>query len=118
MSVLQATPFVPGSARGILRRGCEAVSSDSILILTQQELGTLDSRPAGILVMDGAPLSHAMIRLLSLGIPTVLLSCDTASDLEEGEEVVIDGFCGTIVKSPESGLVTRPERKGAGGIIY
>jgi len=116
MSVLQATPFVPGSARGILRRGCEAVSSDSILILTQQELGTLDSRPAGILVMDGAPLSHAMIRLLTLGIPTILLSGDTASDLEEGKEVVIDGFRGTIIKSPESDIKTAhaPEPPSAG----
>ena len=59
MSVLQVTPYVPGSARGILRRGYDGVSSDSILILTQQELGTFDGRPAGILVMDGAPLSEA-----------------------------------------------------------
>ena len=108
MSVLQVTPFVPGSARGILRRGYDGVSSDSILILTQQELGTFDGRPAGILVMDGAPLSHAMIRLLSLGIPTVLISSDTAGDLEEGKEVVIDGFRGTIIKLPESDLRITP----------
>ena len=116
MIVLQVTPFVPGSARGILRRGCEGVSSDSILILTQQELGTFDSRPAGILVMDGAPLSHAIIRLLTLGIPTVLISSDTASDLEEGKEVVIDGFRGTIIKLPESDLQTThaPEPPPAG----
>ena len=119
MSVLQATPFVPGSARGILRRGCEAVSSDSILVLTQQELGTLDSRPAGILMIDGMPFSHAMIRLLNLGIPTVLVSLDTASELEEGGEVVIDGFYGTISKPPEPGLETRlaPEPATAGEAI-
>ena len=108
MTVLQVTPFVPGSARGILRRCYEAVTFDSILILTQQELGTFDGRPAGILVMDGAPFSHAMIRLLTLGIPTVLISSETASDLEAGMEVVIDGFGGTIIKLPESDLTTTP----------
>jgi phosphoenolpyruvate-protein kinase (PTS system EI component) len=108
MAVLQVTPFVPGSARGILRRGYEAVSSDSILILTQQELGIFDGRPAGILVMDGAPFSHAMIRLLTLGIPTVLISSETASDLEAGQEVVIDGFRGTITKLPEPDLTITP----------
>ena len=119
MPVLQVTPFVPGSARGILRRGYESVSSDSILILTQQELGTLHDRPAGILVMGGAPLSHTMIRLLTLGIPTVLISSDTASDLEEGKEIVIDGFRGTIITLPESDLKTThaPESPPAGKAI-
>ena len=104
--MLQATPFVPGNVRGILRRGCISVSSDSILILTQQELGELDGRPAGIMVIDSAPFSHPMIRLLTLGIPTILISGDTVNKLEEGKEVVIDGFRGTIIKSPEAGLET------------
>ncbi len=108
MSVLQVTPFVPGTARGILRHGCKTVSSDSILLLTQQELGELDGRPAGILVVEGAPLSHPMIHLLTLGIPTVLISSDTANGLEKGKELFIDGFRGTIIKPPESASEAAP----------
>jgi len=106
MFVLQVIPFVPGTASGILRHSYKNASSDSILVLTQQELGQLDVRPAGILILEGAPLSHPMLRLLTLGIPTVLLSGDMDNRLEEGEVVVIDGFRGTITKSPESGLET------------
>jgi phosphoenolpyruvate-protein kinase (PTS system EI component) len=106
--MLQVTPFVPGTARGILHRGCRGASSDSILMLTQQEVSELDIRPAGIMVIDGAPLSHPMIRLLTLGIPTVLLTGDTVNRLEQGEEVVINGFQGTIIESPEAGLETAP----------
>ena len=54
MSELQGIPFVPGVARGILRRG-HAVSPDNILVLTQQELGLSEPRPAGIIVVEGAP---------------------------------------------------------------
>ena len=81
--MLQVKPFVPGTARGILCRGYQGASSDNILMLTQQQLGELDIRPSGIMVIDAAPLSHSMIRLLTLGIPTVLLTRDTANKLEQ-----------------------------------
>ncbi len=108
MIVLQVTPFVPGTASGNLHRGNKGASSDNILLLTQQELSELDVQPVGIVVLDGAPLSHVMIRLLTLGIPAVLISGDTVKKLKEGDNIVIDGFRGTIVKSPESGLETMP----------
>ena len=117
--MLQVKPFVPGTARGILCRGYRAASFDNILMLTQQELAVLDIRPSGIMVIDAAPLSHPMIRLLSLGIPTVLLTSETASKLEPGEEVVIDGFQGTIITSPDAGLeaMPAPEPPQAGAAI-
>lgn len=64
---MQLTPYVPGTARGILRQAYKGESSVTILVLTQQEAGEQDIRPAGILVIDDAPLSHPMIRLLTLG---------------------------------------------------
>ncbi len=96
MFKLQVTPFVPGIARGILCRECK-VTPGSILILTQQELVLFESRPAGIVVVDGAPLSHPMIRLFGLGIPTVVVSKETAKTLEEGKEVLVDGTRGRII---------------------
>jgi phosphoenolpyruvate-protein kinase (PTS system EI component) len=88
-------------------------------MLTQQELGELDIRPAGIMVIDAAPLSHSMIRLLTLGIPTVLLTSNTANKLEQGEELIIDGFQGTVVKSPQARMeaIPAPEPPPAGEAI-
>ena len=100
MAALLAKPYVPGKARGVLHRGYEPGSTDSILLLDQRELTQLAWRPAGILVVDGAPFSHAMIRLLTLGIPTVLISSEVADCLVEGEEILIDGLNGTVVKQP------------------
>ncbi len=96
MSELQGIPFVPGVARGILRRGHTA-APDSVLILTQQELGLIESRPAGIIVVEGAALSHPMIHLFGLGIPTVMVTAATAADFKEGREVLVDGARGQIV---------------------
>jgi phosphoenolpyruvate-protein kinase (PTS system EI component) len=107
MSELQGIPFVPGVARGILRRG-HAVSPDNILVLTQQELGLSEPRPAGIIVVEGAPLSHPMIRLFGLGIPTVMVTAETATDLEEGREVLIDGTRGRIIWPAKSVSGTAP----------
>ncbi len=97
MSELQATPFVPGIARGTLCRE-RRVMPDSILIVAQHELeAVLEHRPAGLVVVDGAPFSHPMIRLFEMGIPTVVLSKEKAKTLEEGKEVLVDGTCGLIV---------------------
>jgi phosphoenolpyruvate-protein kinase (PTS system EI component) len=71
-------------------------------MLTQQELTAIDSEPAGILVIDGAPLSHPMIHLLNLGIPAVIISTEQADQLEEGTEIVIDGYNGRLVHAPDS----------------
>jgi phosphoenolpyruvate-protein kinase (PTS system EI component) len=69
-------------------------------MLTQQTLAALDTTPAGIIVIDGAPLSHPMIHLLSLGIPVVIISARDADRLEEDEEIVIDGCQGRLILSP------------------
>ena len=111
MSEIQATPFVPGSARGVLQRGIRGATTDNICLLTQQELGAFEIRPAGIIVIDGAPLSHPMIRLLVLDIPTVLVSANTAVRLQQGKEIYIDGFAGRIMQPLPVTLAKTPEPK-------
>ena len=108
MSEIQATPFVAGNARGVLRRGIRVATADSVCLLTQQELGIFKIRPAGVIVVDGAPFSHPMIRLLVLGIPTVLVSANTAVRLEQGKEVYIDGYTGRIEQPVPATLVQTP----------
>jgi phosphoenolpyruvate-protein kinase (PTS system EI component) len=100
MTAFQVTPYVPGYARGILQRGTRAASASDICMLMQSELGDFEARPAGLIIIDGAPLSHQLIRLLALGVPTVLLSPAAADRLETGSEVLIDGTTGTIMQPP------------------
>jgi len=118
MKELQVTPFVPGIARGTLCYECQ-VLSDSILILTQEQLLVFESRPAGIIVVDGAPFSHPMIRLFGLGIPTVIVSKETAKSFEVGSEVLVDGTRGRIVwpAGPTSPAEHIPEPPSAGELL-
>ena len=98
MSELQATPFVPGIARGVLRRASTHKASDSIVVVAQHELKRFDPRPTGIVVVEGAPLSHPMIAVFGMGIPTIIVSGDMAAMLAEGSEAIIDGARGTIIQ--------------------
>ena len=115
MSELQATPYVPGRARGTLKRG-PAGSGDSICMVKQSELGESDARPAGFIVVEGAPFSHRLLRLLTLGIPAVLVSADAAKKLKAGNDTLIDGFSGTVVQPapPETQAAPSPQPGPAG----
>lgn len=108
MQPIQGMPYVPGIARGVLRRQpCEG----GIWLATQSELSALGSvRPAGAVVIDAAPFSHAMIALLARGVPTVLLESVQADLLGEGDEVLLDGAGGRIfpADAPTSFLTPVP----------
>ncbi len=119
MTELQVMPFAPGVARGMLCRNHD-VAHDSIVILTQKELAAFNFRPAGIVVVDGAPLSHPMIRLLGLAVPTVIISTEAACRLEEGSEVLLDGTQGRIAWPADSDTepVQAPEPPPAGEPVY
>jgi phosphoenolpyruvate-protein kinase (PTS system EI component) len=106
MSVIEVTPYAPGTARGRLCRNPEQLSPDCIAMLTQPALTAIDTTPAGIIVVDGAPLSHSMIRLLSLDIPVVIVSAGNAQRLEDDEDIVIDGCNGRLIRSPGTTLET------------
>jgi phosphoenolpyruvate-protein kinase (PTS system EI component) len=89
-------PYVPGMAHGRLQTGMQSVNPDSIVMLRQSGLAALSARPAGLLVVDAAPFSHAMLALLGTGIPAMLISARQAASLEEGMPVVLDGTRGTL----------------------
>lgn len=95
-------PYVPGTVHGYLQQGTQSIRPDSIVIIRQSGITTLSARPAGLLVVDGAPFSHAMIALLGTGIPTVVISSRQAASLEAGLPAVLDGTLGTL----SSGIVT------------
>jgi phosphoenolpyruvate-protein kinase (PTS system EI component) len=125
---LFATPYVSGCAHGGLRRAAQPASADDILILTQGDVATLRGRPAGLVVVDGAPLSHTLLALLGTGIPTVIATARQAAALPAGRRVWLDGTTGLIashgdacavqpaaLRIPEAG---RPVRSTDGEAVY
>jgi phosphoenolpyruvate-protein kinase (PTS system EI component) len=96
---IQAMPFVPGLARGRLCFGAAAATAGAIVLLTQAELTRITTRPAGIILVDAALYAHPTLRLLSQGIPTVLIGSAAVQDLTQGEEILLDGHTGRILPS-------------------
>lgn len=108
MRTILASPFVPGIATGELRLHCHACPN-AILLLSFTDLEYLSERPAGLIIIAGAPLAHPMIRLYSYGIPTVIVSHAQALQLQEGERVTIDGFTGLINDTYDTDSPSQPE---------
>lgn len=86
--------FVPGIVRGSLTRD---PATRGILIANHTVLRGLSTRPAGCVLVDAAPFSHASIGLLSQGIPTVLVDAEEASQLYDGLEIALDGASGRLL---------------------
>lgn len=86
--------YVPGLAHGILRPG--AAHGNVISLVSQQTAVGMTSQPAGIVVVDGAPMSHDMISLARRRIPTVVIDGIQSQQLKPEAEVWIDGATGLI----------------------
>lgn len=59
----------------------------------------------------GGPTSHTAIMARALGIPAVVGTGDLLSRVREGETVVVDGGEGSVVFSPEPGLLADYRRR-------
>lgn len=101
MLPIQAIPFVPGHAHGRVCVGADGASTQSIVVLSQAELTRLKVRPAGVILLGGAPYAHPTLRLLSQGIPTVLLAAQAARGLAPGLELSLDGQTGRLSPAVE-----------------
>ncbi len=117
MPEITGIAYVPGTARGVLSR---TPRPGAIWLARQSDLRTLQVTPAGVVVVDGAPFSHAMISLLSLGVPTVMLSAAQAAALTEGETVVLDGARGRVLTAdtPREALTPAPPIPPPGRAVY
>jgi phosphoenolpyruvate-protein kinase (PTS system EI component) len=91
---LRGMGFVPGVVRGKLTRN---PASKGILLADHKTLQGMSASPAGCVLLEAAPFSHASIGLLSRGIPTVMVAPAQASQLEEGQEVTLDGASGQVL---------------------
>ena len=96
---INATPYVPGHAKGPVSRNPR--DAGSILVISGMALPA-EIRAAGIIAVEGAMFSHPMLALLALGIPTIIATAEQAAGLPDGEMVLLDGYSG-MVRSLSSG---------------
>ena len=94
VSPIYGMGFVPGVVRGKLTRN---PASRAILLADHKILQGMSASPAGCVLLDAAPFSHASIGLLSRGIPTVIIGAEEALQLDEGQEVILDGAAGRLL---------------------
>jgi phosphoenolpyruvate-protein kinase (PTS system EI component) len=94
---IQGIPYAPGCVQGRLQQHSNSTTDQDILLLSQNELPSLRiHKPAGLIVIDGAPYSHGMIQQLRLGIPLVIISAPQADLLPANSYLQIDGNSGVI----------------------
>ncbi len=93
---IQGMPYVPGVVQGTLRRGQAAAAPGSIAVYSPTDQAPPLLAAAGIIVVEGAPFSHAMIRLRAARVPIVFIDQAQAAQLPAGADVVLDGTRGLI----------------------
>ena len=98
-------PYVTGTVHGCLQHGTQPIRPDSIVLLRQSGIAALSARPAGLLVVDGAPFSHAMIALLGTGIPTVVITARQAPNCWAEDSVPSSALACPMLKEPSMMLV-------------
>lgn len=106
---IRGMPYVPGVAQGVLQCRLDAVTSQSLLLISQHDIASLTTLPAGFIIIDGAPLSHTMIGLLGHGIPTVIVSTEGFAKLNEGAALWLDGATGIITNDSDAVLSPVPK---------
>ena len=104
---LRGIAWVPGVAQGMVsRRPARGV----ILLADQEGLRALSVWPAGCILYQAAPFSHATIGLLARGVPTVIVEEEQARTLVEGQVVTVDGGSGRVLPgdAPEAAVSAAP----------
>ena len=97
---LQGMPYITGTARGRLLEGLSDDPGRQIMVLRRNALQIPSERPAGFLIIDGAPFSHAMIPLLATGVPSVIISTEQSIQLPWDSDVSLDGRTGLVTTHP------------------
>ncbi|BAZ93061.1 phosphoenolpyruvate-protein phosphotransferase [Thiohalobacter thiocyanaticus] len=94
--IIHGMPYFPGRAAGRLHTRPDSLTGQHIALITPGDIRHITGLPAGFLIVEPTPFSHAMITLLGLGIPTVLIEAGQAQALQTGMPVGIDGMTGEI----------------------
>ena len=106
---IRGMPYVPGVVRGTVQTGITGNLATRILILSQNDIEMVSDTPLGFIVLEGAPFSHTMIRFMSLGVPTVIISEQQAESLTDGVEITLDGTDGRITSQITEQVISQTE---------
>ena len=91
----RASGVKPGVASGIIIAGS----------LGPADVAEIAMHAKGVALAGGGVTAHAAIVARSLGVPMVVGIGAAALDVEDGEEVVLDGDGGVLIRRPEPGRV-------------
>ncbi len=103
LEVLQGKPSLIDISEGTI------VVSDDISPIDVFSLSKLKS--VGIVIEYGGPTSHSVIVAKSLKIPMVCAVKGILENVEDGEEIIIDGWSGKIIINPSEETKKEYERK-------
>lgn len=95
MTAVYATPFTPGIAEGRLA-GADSPAGTALVLLDYDQLRRFKGPAAGLIVVGAAPLSHPMLRLSLLNVPTVIVTPEQARRLALDQHYVLDGTYGIV----------------------
>jgi len=90
--------------------GVEQLAADSVLVagtLGPADVAELAPKVKGIALAGGGVTAHAAIVARSLGLPMVVGLGNRLLEIEDGEEVVVDGDGGAVVLRPDAARIAR-----------
>ncbi|MBP5443229.1 MAG: phosphoenolpyruvate--protein phosphotransferase [Treponema sp.] len=76
-----------------------AMKTSDTVILSKRKI-------AGLALTEGGVSSHVAILAKSYGVPAVVGITDVTEQIQDGEEVIVDGERGEILLSPDSATIT------------
>ncbi len=94
--LLSAKPQQPEFQEGTILIGKE-VSATQLAEIPRAQL-------AGLVCASGSNSSHVAILARALGVPTVMGAADLPVGHMDGQEIIVDGYQGTIYLQPSSGV--------------
>src|SRR5213593_5278454 len=92
-----------------------SLGSGGVLIATDlgpADVADLGLAATGAALADGGVTAHAAIVARSLGVPMVVGVGPELLDIENGEEVVVDGDQGLVIRRPDPSRVDAAHEKG------
>lgn len=88
--------LVPGHAAGQIETDPALSDAGKVLLLRQVQLAAIARPPAGVVLLEAAPFSHALIRWLAASVPTGLMDAAAAAQWPSGTWVELDAAGGAL----------------------